>query len=255
MGTGGSGWVLPTAPRSGPTNSARGVFSSNPTGISGIKPPCGAGKRCGRSGVQENLTAATSPQQQSPEPCQELCPSCPWRGQSGEAPRVGTQCPPAECHQPCPATTLLREHIRPCCDVSELPGCSQRWEPLLCRGEGARAARGAWARCPLGSGHSSCPSGMGTSSPSSPLIPCAAALAIPSHGKMDFWVTGSSGDVGTPPIKGARTCGRDPRRGLELEPGWTWQSPELWQRCPAPCASLGGDLGFPTRRKPIAEVW
>lgn len=104
--------------------------------------------------------------------------------------------------------------------LTELPGCSQHWGLLLCRGQGARAAGGGcwpWARCSLGSRHSSCPAGgtrleMGTASPSSPLLPCAAASAVPSHGKKAFWVMGSSGDVGTPPIKGARTCARDPRR-------------------------------------------
>lgn len=39
------------------------------------------------------------------------------------------------------------------------------------------------------------------------------------------------------------------------EPGWTRQRPGLWHCWPIPCASLRGDLGFPTCRKPIAEVW
>lgn len=39
------------------------------------------------------------------------------------------------------------------------------------------------------------------------------------------------------------------------EPGWTWQSPELWHRWPTPCTSLRGDLGFPACPKPIAGVW
>lgn len=72
---------------------------------------------------------------------------------------------------------------------------------------------------------------------------------------------GSSGDVGTPPIKGTRMCAMSPG-GLAEGPGAGLTTPERsWAEPRAPALlgrslrSLRGDLGFPTCPKPIAEVW
>lgn len=112
------------------------------------------------------------------------------------------------------------------------------------RGHGQHEGCWPWARCPW------LRSQLSQLISIQPPVHLCSCLGSSLTWKKDFWAVGSSEDVGTPPIEGARMCAQDPGRagkGGELELAspprrGAGLSPEL-QRCwAAPSEGIWGSL-------------
>lgn len=175
----------------------------------------------------------TSLRQQSPEPGQVLCP-----GRSWEAPRLAPSalqpCPPAV---PCSWNTSVLALVPLRAAHSSGSCCS-----ALGKGHGQRQGVLAMGTLSPGSHHSSCPAGHGQLLSIQPRVLLQHLRHLLTQEK-GFWVMGSSGDVGTPPIKGTRMCAMSP--GGLAEGAGAGLSPELLPCWAAPCAPSEGIWGSP----------